>query len=515
MGEMKVKSRPKSKTKVKTKNTVKSKPSSRASKKRGRHSSNNRSYVGLIVTIAVLVLLVGAYGAGGFYFSEHFLPGTKINGTDVSDMTIEQARDVVISAADSYKLTLVEQDFRKEVITAEDVDLTATVSERFDNLLDSQSGFKWGLNFFTNRDYTLDEGVVEYDYDEDMLSAAVDELECVDPKYPMEAKDAEIVLLDGKFVISPENVGNVAHRDELEERIGEAISLQEEKIDLEAEGLYDMPEIYADDPGLIEQKASYDELNDLVITLKFGTKTVPIGIQTTSSWLKSKKNDDGSFAIDIKDSEVKKFVKNLANTYDTYDKPKIFKTHAGNDIQLNTGDYGYMLDQEYAVDMLKQLVLDRQSVTIDLTDNSEESNKWWYRKAVAYDEEGVNYYGNTYAEVSIAEQHMWLYQDGVITLETDVVTGNPSLGNDTPQGAFRIRYHQAPATLRGPGYETQVAYWMVFADDVGFHDATWQPYFGGSLYTWNGSHGCVNMPLGKAGELYELIYDGMPVFVYG
>ena len=164
---------------------------------------------------------------------------------------------------------------------------------------------------------------------------------------------------------------------------------------------------------------------------------------------------------------------------------------------------------------LKELILKRESKTIDLTDGSEASNEWWYRKAVAYDDEGgTTYYGNTYAEVSVAEQHMWLYQNGVVTLETDVVTGNPNLGNDTPKGAFRIRYHQAPATLRGPGYVTQVAYWMVFADDVGYHDATWQPYFGGSLYLSNGSHGCVNMPLGKAGELYELVYDGMPVFVY-
>ena len=81
-------------------------------------------------------------------------------------------------------------------------------------------------------------------------------------------------------------------------------------------------------------------------------------------------------------------------------------------------------------------------------------------------------------------------------------------------GAFKIRYHQQNAILRGPGYATPVAYWMVFADDVGFHDATWQPYFGGTLYYSNGSHGCVNMPLDQAAKLFDLVYDGMPVFVY-
>ena len=140
--------------------------------------------------------------------------------------------------------------------------------------------------------------------------------------------------------------------------------------------------------------------------------------------------------------------------------------------------------------------------------------EWWTRTGVGYDSNGQDYYGNTYAEVSITEQHMWMYKDGEVVFESDVVTGNPNLGNDTPIGAFRIRYHQANAVLVGPGYAQPVAYWMVFADDVGFHDATWQPYFGGDLYLWNGSHGCVNLPLDKAGELFNLVYDNMPVFVY-
>ena len=28
-------------------------------------------------------------------------------------------------------------------------------------------------------------------------------------------------------------------------------------------------------------------------------------------------------------------------------------------------------------------------------------------------------------------------------------------------------------------YETQVTYWMPFNGGIGFHDASWQPYFGG------------------------------------
>ena len=67
-----------------------------------------------------------------------------------------------------------------------------------------------------------------------------------------------------------------------------------------------------------------------------------------------------------------------------------------------------------------------------------------------------------------------------------------------------------------PIYETQVAYWMrITWSGIGFHDATWQPAFGGNLYSIGaGSHGCVNMPYDKAGALYEMMPVGTPVIIH-
>ena len=58
-------------------------------------------------------------------------------------------------------------------------------------------------------------------------------------------------------------------------------------------------------------------------------------------------------------------------------------------------------------------------------------------------------------------------------------------------------------------YETPVDYWMrVTYSGVGFHDATWQRTFGGDVYTYRGSHGCINMSYSDAGQLYDLIQGG-------
>ena len=59
-----------------------------------------------------------------------------------------------------------------------------------------------------------------------------------------------------------------------------------------------------------------------------------------------------------------------------------------------------------------------------------------------------------------------------------------------------------------------MTYWMPFAGNVGIHDASWRSEFGGNLYLWEGSHGCVNVPYDKAAGIYANIEVGMPVVVY-
>ena len=50
---------------------------------------------------------------------------------------------------------------------------------------------------------------------------------------------------------------------------------------------------------------------------------------------------------------------------------------------------------------------------------------------------------------------------------------------------------------------------------VAFHDASWRSSFGGTIYQYNGSHGCVNLPADKAKELYHTIKVGDVVVVHG
>lgn len=120
--------------------------------------------------------------------------------------------------------------------------------------------------------------------------------------------------------------------------------------------------------------------------------------------------------------------------------------------------------------------------------------------------------GKTYVEVDLTNQHMWFYKDGVVALETDVVTGKPT--TPTPPGAFYIWNREPNAILRGVDYETPVKYWMpIDWDGVGIHDSNWQSAYG-NLYLTVGSHGCINTPPGVMEKLFAIAPVGTPVLVF-
>lgn len=124
--------------------------------------------------------------------------------------------------------------------------------------------------------------------------------------------------------------------------------------------------------------------------------------------------------------------------------------------------------------------------------------------------------GGNYIEVSIDQQHMWLYRNGKLVTETDVVTGNYGT-SDTPKGFYTVFDRESPAVLVGPDYRTPVSFWLGFtASGCGVHDSTWRDdsEYGGTTYKGNGSHGCVNTPYSKVKVIYANSYTGIPVVVY-
>ena len=101
-----------------------------------------------------------------------------------------------------------------------------------------------------------------------------------------------------------------------------------------------------------------------------------------------------------------------------------------------------------------------------------------------------------------------------MVFDTPCVSGKISNNHGTHTGVYPIAYKQKDATLRGDNYESHVNFWMPFNMGEGLHDATWRSSFGGTIYKNSGSHGCVNLPLSAAEEIYNIVDAGWPVLVF-
>ena len=121
---------------------------------------------------------------------------------------------------------------------------------------------------------------------------------------------------------------------------------------------------------------------------------------------------------------------------------------------------------------------------------------------------------NTYIEISISGQYLNYYEMGKLVVSSPVVTGAWGV---TPFGSYYIRNKATNVHLLGPEddpYDSFVYYWMAFiGSSYGIHDATWRSSFGGNIYKYNPSHGCVNVPYDVAEELFYRVEIGTPVFV--
>ena len=173
---------------------------------------------------------------------------------------------------------------------------------------------------------------------------------------------------------------------------------------------------------------------------------------------------------------------------------------------VSDNEYGFQIDQEGELSQLLSDLEGGKPVTRDPVYSISGMQR-----------SGRDDLAGSYIEVSLDAQHLWLYKDGALVTETDIVSGAPTPQRETMRGAWPIAYKASPYTLTSDqyGYNTKVTYWMPFVYGQGLHDATWQSSFGGNRYkSGAGSHGCINLPKDQAALIYNTIDGGYPIIIY-
>ena len=458
----------------------------------------NKNAGRLWVLPAVLgVLFLGAasaWGGGRLYYENHFLPGTKVDGIDVSGMTVEELEAKV----QDYLLCIAERKadglILEEDIKGRAIGLGYSSAEPLREFLRGQKKWMW---FLSGTEIYETEGLISWD--QKKLEAEVDGLIGFQEDFAEAPADAYISNYDPEtgFVIIPERQGNEPNRQKVLETVEEAVTALMERVDLDAAGCYETPGVTSEDAALLKTLGKLRAYEDLKITYTFGENTETLDGETVSGWLQANGTE-----VTLDESQVEAFVVMLRKRYDTIFRPRTFMTSYGKEITIEGGDYGWWMNYPQEIKELTEMIQRCESG---------ERTPVYHQTADRY---GKPDYGDTYVEVNLTAQHLFLYRDGNLLLESDLVSGSQIRGDDTPPGVYSITYKQRNATLTNEDYETPVSYWMPFNRNIGLHDAGWRRSFGGDIYKTNGSHGCVNLPPSAAREIYENVKKGTPVICY-
>lgn len=460
----------------------------------------------LWITGGVLAVICLIYVAISVYFMSHFFVNTKINGKNFSGKTTSDAEKYLQTNIKDYKLTILENEGRQDVISGSEIGLEYRAGTETEKLLKDQNGFAWPKAFFTENSRKVS---VNVSYNEESLNQRISQLSCLQTEQTP-AENAKPEFDGNQYVIKPEVYGNAVDKERLTEQVKVHITEFQPQLDMVETKCYAKPKYTEDSKEVQEACDAMNKYVNASITYPMNEPVV-VDKALISQWLQV----DGEMKVSLNTEAMKQWFTAFGDKYDTQGTTRTFTTPAGKSATVTGGTYGWSIDEDTELVNLQNSILNGEVVTREPA---------YYAGGTAAAHSGQDW-GNTYAEVDMSAQHMWYIQNGQVVLETDVVTGEPIPSKITPEGVHSLMWKQPNSVLVGdinpdtgePAYRTKVKYWMqVTSSGVGFHDAIWQTAFGGTLYQipGTGSHGCINMPLDQAGALFNMIEPGTPVIFH-
>lgn len=477
-----------------------------------KKSTISKKTLKIILGICIAAAILAVAGLFGYtYMADHNTLGRKISvwGVDVSRLDAKQAEEKIAAEFANRPVSFQENDKEVYSTTLKDLGYSLNEEDLLNKLTDLQKQREENRKIFPKEENINLECQIEEDEEQEKQALDLSNFGTEERK---SSTDASIQYNEEKkeFILVKQVQGTEIDPDKLETTVdtnldaafdtallGDAITVPLNK------HVYVSPAVTATEDmenKVTSLNSQLKKYRSTTVTYTFGSETVVLDGDTISSWLKA----EGE-TLTLDEDAIKTYISDLANKYNTIYISRTFHTSTGTDVTIEGNEYGYRIDQdgEYA-----QLVEDLKSGTAVTRDPV-------YSKT-GYQRNGTDDLAGSYIEVSLDAQHLWLYKDGNLVTETDIVSGKPVKGRETYRGAWPIAYKASPFNLTSAeyGYDVKVNYWMPFVYGQGLHDASWQSSFGGNRYKTNGSHGCINLPKDQAALIYETIDAGYPIIIY-
>lgn len=465
-----------------------------------KNKKKSKVFLAWLIPVCVAGAAAATVLIGAGVTKDELWKDTFINDVYAGGKTVEEVNSDISKV--KYTLNITTREGNTETINLDDVSYKCSYDADVSEIKNSQSPFLWFLHLKGRTDYELP---IKASFDENALAEKLKTLKCVTDEGIKDPVDAHIAVANESFTIVEATEGNRVDNDKMIAAVSDALKKGVTEINLDEAKCYVTPKVYSNDEGL---KASYDKLKDIkaaTITLNLRDAEEVIEGTTYMNWITTEGSE-----LTFNDELVSEFFEKIADKYDTYQTERQFETTGAGTITVGGGaqdTYGFLLDVDQTKEAFEEAMLSGESQTIDA---------YWEIPAKTRNQKNGDI-GNTYVEIDISRQHMWYYRNGELFIDTDVRTGTESSAQWTPTtvGVFRILDKQRDKYFRQFQPVVHSDYWMPFNwRGEGIHDATWYSTYGGTLYKYAGSHGCINTPYSVVQKMYEVMDYGTPVIVY-
>lgn len=458
-------------------------------------------HMAVILGIAT-VSLMATYVGLAVYYHNAFVYGTWINGIYCTGRSIQEVNDELAKDFTYDGITVEDKDGERYVISAEEISYQFDFKTALEIYQKRQNPWMWIDSLMGGHRVELAPVV---SYDRNAFEACFAALPFCREERADRERRVEIVRTSQGYELVNERTA-VLFIEQARGAVLSAIEASKSEVSLLDEGCYHDLELTAQMRETLDIWEKLKSFQDCGIVYRMGEEEIPVDASVVCDWIAV--DDNGRFLFDesgglqLKEHAIEDFVASLAAKYDTVGASRQFLSTRGDVVTVEGGLYGNKIDQEAETAYLTEA----------FCGGKREVHEPVYTQ-VAW-KQGSEDIGSTYIEVDMTDQKMYYYVDGVLTIDTPIVTGNTSRRMGTPSGVNFVYAKQKNRILRGANYASHVDFWMPVKGNIGIHDAAWRGKFGGTIYQTNGSHGCINTPRAAMEQLFELAEVGTPVVMF-
>jgi lipoprotein-anchoring transpeptidase ErfK/SrfK len=454
-------------------------------------------YISCSAILAIVLVLMGYL----YYQASRFNQNISINGVKVGGMTAEQA----IKKLQALELKNEVYIGNEKIFDGED---TKAGYSNMD-LPNVKELIKKQRTFFPSKkeiNYTLATKTKNHELSQKIKQAITAKLEAKN-KSIRDLQASKVRLENGKL-ISPSSV-------EKQYDIEKTIKVYEKQA---FTSVIHLNPVFLQPTVADEQKVKNKEkmLRDLLgLTVNYQVQDKTYSLKGSDVIKNASVSDDMKYTIDP--AEIKKRIAEINQTQSTLNKNFSFKTNSGQNISVKGESYGWALNVDKETKWVQE-AFEKGETSLQAKNIY---GTGWTTYGTGYQKTANNGIGDTYVEVSIKDQRIWVYKNGQLKLTTNVVTGWKGVNNqDTPTGVWYIEYKKSPSILRGSSfthknYAVHVDFWAPFTlSGCGLHDASWRTNWSSTAYLSDGSNGCVNISPSVMKDVFANIEVNEPVVIY-